>query len=178
MTLVTKTHERIIGIDPGSHRTGWGVIDAKGTKMTAVAAGVVELRATHAFERRLRDLFEELQGIFAKYKPSAIAIEDIFHARHAQSSLKLGHARGVILLAAALWEAPLAAYPPALVKKTITGSGRAEKDQVAELVMVLLSLTQKPPVDATDALAVAITHARSYALLGVTKRIGQARISP
>jgi crossover junction endodeoxyribonuclease RuvC len=99
--------------------------------------------------------------VIAKYEPTAVALEDIFHARFANSALKLGHARGVAMLVGAQAGLPIAAYPPALVKRSIAGRGQADKAQVARIVGVILGLRDLPDLDATDALAIAITHAQA-----------------
>jgi crossover junction endodeoxyribonuclease RuvC len=151
----------VLGVDPGTQRTGWGVIDRSGNRLRGVAAGVIHLRARDSLERRLACLFDELSGIVRDHGPAVVAVEDIFFAKHANAALKLGHARGVALLVAARADLEVHAYPPAVVKQTVAGRGSAGKEQVSALVGALLGWTKLPSVDATDALAVAITHAHA-----------------
>jgi len=160
--LVTRAasqpQRRVLGIDPGSIRTGWGVVELSGARARGIAAGVIRVPDRAPIATRLEQIHAGVQAVLAQYRPDAVAIEDIFFARHAQAALMLGHARGVVLLAAAQAGLPIAAYPPAVVKRAIVGSGKADKQQVARLVGAVLQLTELPAVDATDALAIALTH--------------------
>jgi crossover junction endodeoxyribonuclease RuvC len=149
---------RVLGIDPGSIRTGWGVVDRKGSSARGVAAGVIRVPEKAPLAERLAAVHRGICRVIEEYKPDAVAIEDIFFARFPQAALMLGHARGVALLAAAQAGLSVSAYPPAVVKRAVVGSGRAEKQQVALIVGALLGLRELPGIDATDALAVAITH--------------------
>jgi crossover junction endodeoxyribonuclease RuvC len=150
--------QRVLGLDPGSIRTGWGVIERSGPGARGIAAGVVKVSERAELGERLRLIFAGVKAVIAEYKPDAIAIEDIFFAKYPQAALMLGHARGVALLAAAESGVSVAAYPPSVVKRAVVGSGRADKQQVALLVGTLLGLKELPGEDATDALAVALTH--------------------
>ena len=147
----------IIGIDPGSRVTGWGVVQRRGSRLTGVEAGILRL-GDDGLENRLRRAFEGIASLIARFEPDAVAVEDIFFAKYPQAAIRLGHVRGVILLAAVQAGIPLAEYAPALVKRTVVGRGAADKAQVARLVSHVLGFAQPPPTDATDALAVAITH--------------------
>lgn len=149
---------RVLGIDPGSRRTGWGVVHLEGTRLRHVAAGTIVAPEKLPLERRLRLIHEELGRIIEAHAPDAVAVEEIFFAKYANAALKLGHARGVALLAAAQLEIAVHEYPPAIVKRTVVGRGSAEKRQVGRLVTALLGLDSPPEEDAADALAVAITH--------------------
>jgi crossover junction endodeoxyribonuclease RuvC len=149
---------RVLGLDPGSVRTGWGVVELSGSRARGIAAGVIRVPDRAPIAVRLEQIYAGVREVLEQHRPDAVAIEDIFFARHAQAALILGHARGVVLLAAAQAGLPIAAYPPAVVKRSIVGSGKADKQQVARLVGALLQLTELPAVDATDALAVALTH--------------------
>jgi crossover junction endodeoxyribonuclease RuvC len=149
---------RVLGLDPGSIRTGWGVVELSGQRVCGIAAGVIRVREKAPIEERLRAVHEGVCGVLAEHRPDAVAVEDIFFARYPQAALMLGHARGVALLAAAQAGLQVAAYPPAVVKRAIVGSGRADKTQVARLVGTLLGFRALPSADATDALAVALTH--------------------
>lgn len=153
----------VLGVDPGSVRTGWGVIARTGPRLAFLAAGTIDAGRDDELPERLRLIYAELCSVIAEHKPQAMAVEDIFHARFAGAALKLGHARGVALLAGANAGLEVAAYPPALVKRSIAGRGQADKQQVARIVGAILSLRELPNVDATDALAIAITHAQALA---------------
>lgn len=150
---------RIIGIDCGTERTGFGVIDTDGRSHQFVEAGVVRTKAIDPLEKRLYLIARELRGIIAAFAPEAIAVEEVFHAVNAKSALKLAHVRGVAFLLAA--EAGLAVneYSPLEVKISVVGYGRAEKHQVQMMVLSLLGIGQQfESFDASDALAVAICH--------------------
>lgn len=150
--------KRVLGLDPGSVRTGWGVVEWDGPRTRGVAAGVIRVPETLPIAERLHRIHQGVVEVLALHKPDAVAVEDIFFARYPQAALILGHARGVAVLAAAQAGLSVAAYPPAVVKRSLLGSGRADKQQIAQLVSAVLGLTDLPGVDATDALAVALTH--------------------
>ena len=160
---------RILGIDPGTRLTGWGVIEPWGPRAKAVAAGVISAPAKRPLEARLKRIHDGLVEVIETHHPTCVAVEDIFFARHASAALKLGHARGVALLAAANAGLQVDAYPPALVKRTVAGRGRADKAQVARLVGAILGLRELPAVDASDALAIAITHLQASRARAVTR---------
>ena len=149
---------RVLGIDPGSRRTGWGIVRLEGTRLRQVAAGTVAVPERLALPERLRRIHDALEGIVAVHQPEAVAVEEIFFAKYANAALKLGHARGVALLVAAQSEIAVHEYPPAIVKRTVVGHGAADKAQMGRLVAALLGLGEPPEEDAADALAVAITH--------------------
>jgi crossover junction endodeoxyribonuclease RuvC len=149
---------RVLGIDPGSRRTGWGVVQLEGTRLRQVAAGTIVAPAKLALEKRLRLIHEGLGQVVEAHGPEVVAVEEIFFAKYANAALKLGHARGVALLVAAQSELAVHEYPPAIVKRTVVGRGGADKLQVGRLVTALLGLRAPPEEDAADALAVAITH--------------------
>jgi crossover junction endodeoxyribonuclease RuvC len=159
----------VLGIDPGSIRTGWGVVRREGPAFRFVAAGTIHAGKHSELPERLHAIYEALRTVIAEHTPSAIAVEDIFHARFAGAALKLGHARGVALLVGAQAGVPISAYPPALVKRSIAGRGQADKEQVARIVGAILGLRSLPEIDATDALAIAITHAQA-ARVQLTRR--------
>jgi crossover junction endodeoxyribonuclease RuvC len=150
---------RILGLDPGSVRTGWGIVQCAGNRVEHVAAGVLRLPEKEPLEERLLRIHAGLVEVIAQHAPTTAAVEDIFFARFPQAALVLGHARGVALLAIRQAGLAIAAYPPSVVKRVC--SGRADKEQVAMLVGAILGLRTLPPVDATDALAIAITHANA-----------------
>ena len=161
---------RIFGIDPGSERTGYGCVDSDGHRHRLVLCGAIHVPARATFPERLREIHDGLAALIREARPEVVAIENIFHAANARSALKLGHARGVAMLAAVEAGVPLVEYTPAEVKRSVVGYGRAEKRQVQEMVRLLLGLTHAPePYDASDALAVAICHLHSTG--GITKAI-------
>ncbi|MGF1467739.1 MAG: crossover junction endodeoxyribonuclease RuvC [Sandaracinaceae bacterium] len=149
---------RVLGVDPGTRRTGWGVAEHARRGLSGVAAGVIRLREGAPLADRLEVVYDRLDALIAAHRPDAVAVEDVFYAKHASAAIKLGHVRGVVLLLVAKRELPLAEYPPALIKKTVAGRGAADKGQVARLVGAMLGLDEVLGEDATDALAVAITH--------------------
>ena len=148
----------MLGLDPGSVRTGWGVIERTGASARGIGAGVIRVSERAPLSERLEAIHRGVTEVLAEHKPDAVAIEDIFFARYAQAAMILGHARGVAMLAVAQAGLSVVTYPPSVVKRAVVGSGRAEKSQVALLVSALLGLRELPGIDATDALAIAITH--------------------
>lgn len=150
---------RIFGIDPGSERTGYGCIDWAGSRHRLVTCGSLSAPAGATFPDRLLAIHAGLSSLLDRHRPACIAIEGIFYARNVRSALKLGHARGVALLAASEAGVPVVEYSPAEVKRAVAGYGRADKRQVQEMIRLLLGLERAPsPYDAADALAVAICH--------------------
>jgi crossover junction endodeoxyribonuclease RuvC len=150
---------RIFGIDPGSERTGYGCIERSGSRQHLVTCGVLTAPASATFPERLKCIHAGLVTQLADCRPDCVAIENIFHARNVRSALKLGHARGVALLAASEAGIHVIEYAPAEIKRAVVGYGRAEKPQVQQMVKLLLGLAQVPsPHDVADALAVAICH--------------------
>jgi crossover junction endodeoxyribonuclease RuvC len=150
---------RILGIDPGLRRTGWGLITAQGTKLTYGDCGVVTSDGEAPLALRLRALFEGVGRICEALKPDEVAVEETFVNKDAQATLKLGHARAVALLVPALAGVPVFEYAANLVKKTVAGSGHADKSQIQAMVRFLLPKAEFRVADAADALAIAITHA-------------------
>lgn len=148
----------VLGLDPGTRNFGWGVVRKDGTRLTHIAHGVIAVADEGALGERLVAIERTLLEVVETYAPNEASIESLFFAKDAQAAAKLGHARGVALLVAA--RAGLAAYEyaPTLVKRTVAGMGRAEKSQVAQMVRLLLGLTEVPRADAADALAIAVTH--------------------
>ncbi|NIQ00259.1 MAG: crossover junction endodeoxyribonuclease RuvC [Nitrospinaceae bacterium] len=151
-----------MGIDPGSHCTGFGIVEERGRHLTGVHWGSVRNTARRSFPERLKAIYDELAQAIQTFTPDAIAVEDLFFAANAKAALKLGQTRGVTLLAAVHAGTPIAEYSPLEVKQAVVGYGRADKHQVREMVTMLLHLKEKPePFDAADALAVAICHIHS-----------------
>lgn len=150
---------RIAGIDCGTERTGYGVIESDGRSHAFLMAGVVRTRARDALEQRLKQIAHELRAMLETYRPEAIAVEEVFHAANAKSALKLAHVRGVALLVAAEAGIAVSEYSPLEVKMSVVGYGRAEKHQVQMMVRSLLGLKEGfASHDVSDALAVAICH--------------------
>lgn len=154
---------RIIGLDPGLQRTGWGVIEAVGSRLVPVANGVVTSNAADELSLRLRHIFEGVQAVLATHGPDAAAVEETFVNKNPTSTLKLGQVRGVVLLAPSLAGLSVAEYTPNHIKKSVVGAGHADKGQIHHMVKVLLPTVQVNGADAADALAVAICHAHHAA---------------
>lgn len=149
----------ILGIDPGTLITGYGVIESKNGAVSMLACDAIKNSSDKAMPERLKLIYDRLQQVIKKYKPDQFAIETAFYGKNAQSALKLGHARGVAMLAAVSHDIPTSEYSPREVKKAIVGNGQASKEQVQYMVKSLLHLKQTPKYyDTTDALAVAICH--------------------
>ena len=153
----------VLGIDPGTRLCGWGIVARNGTRLTHVAHGVIRTDESAELSARLVQIERELVEVVTKYEPIQAGIEGLFFAKNAQSAAKLGHARGVALLVCARAGLAIAEYAPAQVKRTVAGGGRADKNQVAQMIRVILALPTPPPSDAADALAVAVTHLQSMA---------------
>ena len=152
---------RIVGIDPGLRRTGWGVIDTDGLKLGYVACGSVSSDSAESLGHRLSQLFDGLSKVLSELAPVEAAIEQTFVNRDAAATLKLGQARGIAMLVPALQGLAIAEYAPNAVKKTVVGAGHGDKDQIRAMVKCLLPRAVPDSADAADALAIAITHAHS-----------------
>jgi crossover junction endodeoxyribonuclease RuvC len=150
---------RVLGIDPGSQTTGWGVVEGDGRRYLPVAFGSIRAPSAQKFSTRLLKMCNGLEEVIAEHRPDACALEDAFLATNVKVSMKLGQVRGVVLLVAERAGLEIQEYSPRLVKQTVVGYGNAEKHQVQEMVRLLLGLRSVPtPHDAADALAVAICH--------------------
>jgi len=150
---------RILGIDPGSRVTGYGVIDCRGSEIGFITCGTIRMQAERDFSQRLFMIFEGLSKVIAEHRPEVVAVEDLFVAYNPRSALKLGQARGAAIVAARQQRLPVFDYTPRKIKQAVAGYGQAEKSQVQEMVLVLLELSALPSSDAADALAVALCHA-------------------
>lgn len=150
---------RIIGIDPGLRRTGWGVIESDGVRLSYVASGMVQSVNTDPLALRLSDLYRGLINVLNAHKPQEAAVEETFVNENAKATLKLGQARGIAMLAPAMQNVKVAEYTPNLIKKTVVGSGHAEKKQIQMMVQMLLPKARFESADEADALAIAICHA-------------------
>jgi crossover junction endodeoxyribonuclease RuvC len=159
MSLTT----RIIGIDPGLRRTGWGVVDCQGSRLAYVADGVAISDEELSLAERLVQLRDQLAEVIAAWRPDEAAVEETFVNRDARATLKLGQARGIALMVPAAAGLSVAEYAPNMVKKSVVGSGHAEKQQIRHMVGVLLPRARPESADAADALAIAICHAHHRA---------------
>ena len=153
---------RILGIDPGSRKTGYGLIEHSGNRTRYLASGCIKLNVKETLAERLHQLSSELDKLIEKFQPDCGAVEKIFFAKNAQSALTLGHARGVILLKFSERQLVVHEYQALKVKQTVVGVGRADKNQIQHMVKILLNLQNKLQEDEADALAVAITHAHLW----------------
>jgi crossover junction endodeoxyribonuclease RuvC len=162
---------KVFGIDPGSERTGFGCVDSDGRRHRLVRCGAIRVEAGAAFPERLGAIFRGLRAELDRCEPDCVAIENLFYSTNVRSALKLGHARGVAMLAAVECGVPVLEYTPAEIKRAVVGYGRAEKPQVQQMVKLLLGLDRVPsPHDAADALAVAICHVHLSGRLAVVAR--------
>ena len=157
--VVCPAPVRIIGIDPGSRITGYGIIEKHGHRLGFVSCGTIRTEKEKDFSRRLLIIFEGLSAVIEKQQPEVCAVEDLFVAHNPRSALKLGQARGTAVVAAMKQGLPVHDYSPRMVKQSVAGYGQAQKEQVQHMVQVLLELSGSPTADAADALAVAICHA-------------------
>lgn len=154
---------KILGIDPGTARVGWGFVEEAKGNVLAGRYECIETRSTDKPESRLKEIFDFLSSLLQKEKPDALALEEVFFAANAKTVIPVAQARGIVLLAAAIEKIPVVSYTPLVVKQTITGNGRADKAQVQRMVATILHLSAPPkPDDTADALAIALTHAYSY----------------
>lgn len=164
----------VLGIDPGTRNLGWGVVVRSGNRLRHQAHGVIVMDGESPLAARLTVLERELNDVIARFRPDVGSVESLFFHKDAQAAAKLGHARGVVLLCLARASVAVAEYAPARVKRTVTGRGLADKRQVSMLVRATLALSELPPPDAADALALAITHLRAaplQALLAARPRL-------
>jgi len=153
---------RVFGIDPGSHVTGYGVVEKRGGTIVHIDNGIVRPKNSYSFPERLCDIFKNINRLIDEFKPNVVALEDVFVAKNARTAMKLGHARGVAMLAATMKGIEVVEYQPVHVKQAITGVGSATKNQVQLMVKAMLKLPDIAAEDASDALAVAICHLHSF----------------
>lgn len=159
---------RVLGIDPGTAITGYGLVDEEAQGLTLVGCGVITTPSDQPLAARLQEIHRSLGMVIERHQPEAAAVEELFFARNARTALSVGHARGVALLALAQAGLPIFEYKPLEIKQAVAGYGRADKQQVQEMVRMLLSLDQAPqPDDAADAVAVAICHLHSRRMAGL-----------
>jgi crossover junction endodeoxyribonuclease RuvC len=167
---------KVFGVDPGSDRTGYGCIETDGSRHRLIACGAIATSPRATFPEKLLTIHEALGRLLAQHQPDCVAVESVFYAANVRSALKLGHARGVAMLAAVEAGMDVFEYTPAEIKRAVVGYGRAEKPQVQQMVKLLLRLTAVPsPHDAADALAVAICHVNAQPPLRVARAMTLAR---
>lgn len=169
-----ETQVRIIGIDPGLRRTGWGVIESDGVRLSYVASGLITSTSDEDLAYRLRELFEGLMGVIASSGAREAAVEETFVNDNARATLKLGQARGMALLAPAMRGLSIAEYAPNLIKKAVVGTGHADKKQVQAMIGFLLPKARFDSADEADALAIAICHANHRGAASLARRVAEA----
>ncbi len=166
---------KILGLDPGSMVTGYGVVEVDGPRVTFVTGGGIRPRA-RAFPERLTQIAERLAEILVREKPDVVVVEDVFNARNVKSAFKIAHVRGALLLVCAQADVRIAEYSPAEIKKAVVGNGSAAKEQVQFMVKHLLGLEEAPPADESDALAAAICHSQRVGVKGQTGESASGRV--
>jgi crossover junction endodeoxyribonuclease RuvC len=148
----------VLGVDPGSRVTGFGLVEKKNNELIHIHSGMIKSSGKSPFYQRIHKIFQTMVEIMGQYQPHQLAIEDMFYAKNAQSSLKLGHARGAVLIAAVHCDIPIFEYSPLEIKKSVVGYGRADKEQVQSMVKIILRMNSILSLDTSDALATAICH--------------------
>jgi crossover junction endodeoxyribonuclease RuvC len=167
---------KVLGIDPGSQTLGWGIVEGSGIKYRGVAYGTVKSSPRQAFSKRLLKIYTGIEEVIKRFEPDVVSVEEAFYAANVKVAMKLGQVRGVILLIGEKSGLEIAEYSPRLIKKTVVGYGNAEKQQVQEMVRILLKLRTNPePHDAADALAIAITHFHHAGLGDKLKNAGRKK---
>ncbi len=161
---------RVLGIDPGSHTTGYGVVEKDGSRLIHIDNGCLTTRRSNSLPERLFQIYNSLLEMFEKFSPDCAAIEEVFFAKNVASSLRLGESRGIALLAATQRGVPIFEYPTRVVKQAITGYGQASKGQIQQMIQRLLNLPEPAQEDASDALALAICHLNSYRIMDAVKK--------
>jgi crossover junction endodeoxyribonuclease RuvC len=164
-TGADATGNVVLGLDPGTRHFGWGVVERRGTRLVHIGHGIVHADERLPVAARLVVIERDLVEVVRVHAPAVASVEALFYAKDAQAAAKLGHARGVALLVCARAGLEIHEYAPALVKRAVAGSGRAEKSQVAQMIRVILGLTEVPRADAADALALAVTYLQHSPLL-------------
>ena len=163
---------RILGVDPGSRTLGWGIVEGSGSKYHGIAYGTVKSNPKVKFSTRLLKIYDDLTEVIERFEPDVLSIEEAFYAQNVKVALKLGQVRGAVLLLGEKSRLEIAEYSPRLIKKTVVGYGNAEKEQVQEMVKILLKLDKTPePHDAADALAIAICH---FHHAGISEKLRKA----
>lgn len=148
----------VLGVDPGSRVTGYGLVEKSAHQMTCLHTGTFGTSLNRPFFERIYEIFQSMTEIMSRFRPEEMAIEDLFFHKNLQSALKIGHARGAVLIAAVQNRVKIFEYSPLEIKKSVVGYGRASKEQVRSMTQVILKMKTLPPLDASDALATAICH--------------------
>ena len=164
---------RLLGIDPGSRVTGYGILDMDGPRNRYIASGCIQTDSGRPLPERLKTIFEGLTDVIRAHQPAEVAVEQVFMHRNPDSALKLGQARGAAICAVVMAGLPVSEYAPRAIKQAVVGSGAADKAQVQRMVALLLNLPEPPQADAADALAVAICHGHTRQTL---QRFGAAAV--
>jgi crossover junction endodeoxyribonuclease RuvC len=167
------TTTRILGLDPGLRRTGWGIIESDGVRLTYVASGIITSTGTDDLAYRLAELYQGILSVIAAHKPAEAAVEETFVNENPRSTLKLGQARGMALLAPAIKGLLVAEYTPNLIKKSVVGAGHAEKHQIQAMIGFLLPRATFESADEADALAIAICHASHRSARALAARVAR-----
>jgi crossover junction endodeoxyribonuclease RuvC len=168
--VTSESRRRVLGIDPGTATTGFGIVEEEGNQLRAVASGVIRTRADQPTPARLQTIHRRLKALAAEWEPAEAAVEELFFSSNVRTAMRVGQARGVAILALADAGLKVAEYTPLAIKQAVTGYGSADKAQVQEMVMMLLRMDEVPrPDDAADALAVAICHLHSSRLRDLSK---------
>jgi crossover junction endodeoxyribonuclease RuvC len=170
---MSSTTIRILGLDPGLRRTGWGIIESDGVRLSYVASGLITSDSEDDLAYRLAELYQGILGVIAAHKPAEAAVEETFVNENPRSTLKLGQARGMALLAPAMKGLLVAEYTPNLIKKSVVGAGHAEKHQIQAMIGFLLPKAKFDSADEADALAIAICHASHRASRALAKRVAK-----
>ncbi len=166
---------RILGIDPGSQVTGYGLVESVRSHLHHIDNGGIFTRSLDSFPQRLHTIFEGVKELIQKFSPDVVAIENIFYAKNVKSTVQLGHARGAAIIASVEFKIPVHEYTPLVIKQAVVGYGRASKEQIQQMVKSILKLSDIAFFDASDALAVAICHAHSAPLEEKLKLAGGKR---
>lgn len=165
----------VLGVDPGSRCAGWAAVEARGSRLLHRGHGVIRLNPQQPLEARLEVLFDRMEAICREVRPERVVVESLFQHKNARSALVLGHARGVVLLAASRTGSTLRQLSPAEIKKAVTGRGRADKHQVQQMVVSMLGLREVPPTDAADALAIAVAGTVQHRFAELVAEAGGGR---
>ncbi|MDE2445733.1 MAG: crossover junction endodeoxyribonuclease RuvC [Alphaproteobacteria bacterium] len=165
---------RIIGLDPGLRNTGWGVIESEGSRLSYIADGAVHSDADAPLAERLLQIHQQLLRVLSELLPDEAAVEETFVNKDARATLKLGQARGAVMLAPAIAKIPVSEYAPNVIKKAVVGAGHAEKDQVKHMVKILLPRAVMQTADSVDALAIAICHAHHRSVQTLAKILARS----
>ena len=168
------TRVRIIGLDPGLRNTGWGVIESEGSRLSYIADGAVHSDVDAPLAERLLQIHQQLISVLKEFAPDEAAIEETFVNKDARATLKLGQARGAVMLAPAICHIPVSEYAPNVIKKSVVGAGHAEKNQVKHMVKLLLPRAVMKSADSVDALAIAICHAHHRGAQNMAKILARS----